>query len=198
MRAAWLTVAVVLCAPGVAAPPARAAAVALDYEVRYGPFEVLAVSATTRRIRPGEIDGEHYHFLSPDEFQRRVDAGEFLEHVSYAGNRYGTLRSELDRIIGGGCSPVVEIELAGARAVRRMIPDAVSVFIAPPSWQELSERLARRATDTQGEIAERLRTGEVELAARDEFDHVVINEVLDVAVDDLARIVGAATGAARG
>lgn len=117
--------------------------------------------------------------------------------MSYAGNRYGTLRSELDRILGEGRSPVVEIELAGARAVRRMIPDAVSVFIAPPSWQELGERLARRATDTQGEIAERLRTGEVELAARDEFDHVVVNEVLDVAVDDLARIVGAATGMAR-
>lgn len=158
----------------------------------------MAVSATTRRIRPGEVDGEHYHFLSPDEFQRRVDAGEFLEHVSYAGNRYGTLRSEVDRILAGGCSAVVEIELAGARAVRRMVPDAVSVFIAPPSWQELSARLERRATDTQGEIAERLRTGEVELAARDEFDHVVVNEVLEVAIDDLARIVTAATGAPRG
>jgi guanylate kinase len=156
------------------------------------------VSATTRRIRPGEVDGVHYHFLSGGEFERRVAAGEFLEHVTYAGNRYGTLRSEIDRILGEGGSPVVEIELAGARAVRRMIPDAVSVFIAPPSWQELSARLTARATDTAGEIAERLRTGEVELAARDEFDHIVINEELDVAVDDLARIVASAIGAADG
>lgn len=156
----------------------------------------MAVSATTRRIRPGEVDGLHYHFLSGEEFERRVAAGDFLEHVTYAGNRYGTLRSEIDRILGEGGSPVVEIELAGARAVRRMIPDAVSVFIAPPSWQELSARLTARATDTAGEIAERLRTGEVELAARDEFDHIVINEVLEVAVDDLARIVASAIGAA--
>ena len=158
----------------------------------------MAVSATTRRIRTGEVDGQHYHFLSPDEFERRAVAGDFLEHVTYAGNRYGTLRSEIDRILAEGGSPVVEIELAGARAVRRMIPDAVSVFIAPPSWQELSARLTARATDTAGEIAERLRTGEVELAARDEFDHIVINEVLDVAVDELARIVASAIGAADG
>lgn len=139
-----------------------------------------------------------YHFLSDEEFARRVAAGDFLEHVTYAGNRYGTLRSEVDRILGEGGSPVVEIELAGARAVRRMIPDAVSVFIAPPSWQELSARLTARATDTAVEIAERLRTGEVELAARDEFDHIVVNEVLAVAVDELARIVASAIGAADG
>lgn len=154
------------------------------------------MSATTRRMRPGEVDGRHYHFLTPDEFDRRVARGEFLEHVTYAGNRYGTLRSEVDRILAEGRSPVVEIELAGARAVRRMIPEAVSVFIAPPSAHELSARLERRATDTEGEIAERLATGAIELAARDEFDHVVVNETVSVAVEDLARIVGAATGAA--
>ena len=155
----------------------------------------VAVSATTRRIRPGEVDGRHYHFLTPEEFERRVAAGEFLEHVTYAGNRYGTLRWEVDRILGEGRSPVVEIELAGARAVRRMIPEAVSVFIAPPSADALSARLEARATDTEGEIAQRLATGAVELAARDEFDHVVVNETVAVAVDDLARIVSAVTGA---
>ena len=147
---------------------------------------------------PGEVDGEHYHFLSDEEFAARVAAGEFLEHVTYAGNRYGTLRSEVDRILAAGRSPVVEIELAGARAVRAMVPDAVSVFIAPPSAQELSHRLERRATDTEGEIAERLRTGAVELAARDEFDHVVVNEAVGDAVDELARIVAEATGAPGG
>lgn len=158
----------------------------------------VAVSATTRRIRPGEVDGRDYHFLAPADFARRVDEGDFLEHVTYAGNRYGTLRSEVDRILAEGRSPVVEIELAGARAVRRMMPEAVSIFIAPPSADELSARLEARATDTEGEIAERLATGAIELAARDEFDHIVVNETVAEAVDDLARIVGAVTGAAGG
>jgi guanylate kinase len=158
----------------------------------------VAVSATTRRIRPGEVDGRHYHFLTPEEFERRVSDGQFLEHVTYAGNRYGTLRSEIERILAEGCSPVVEIELAGARAVRRMIPEAVSVFIAPPSADALSARLEARATDTDTEIAQRLATGAIELAARDEFDHVVVNGTVSVAVDDLARIVSAVTGAAGG
>jgi guanylate kinase len=148
-----------------------------------------AVSATTRRIRPGEVDGEHYHFLTAREFEERARAGAFLEHVIYAGNRYGTLHSEIDRIVADGDSPVVEIELAGARAVRELIPDAVSIFIAPPSRRELSARLERRATDSELEIAERLRTSEVELAARDEFDHVIVNEVVEEAIDALAGIV---------
>lgn len=156
----------------------------------------MAVSATTRRIRPGEIDGEHYHFLTPSQFEERVREGDFLEHVAYAGNRYGTLRSEIVRILAAERSPVVEIELAGARAVRQMTPDAVSIFIAPPSRQELSARLERRATDTEGEIAERLRTSDIELAARHEFDHVVVNEVVELAVEDLARILAAAIGPA--
>ena len=153
------------------------------------------MSATTRRIRPGEVDGEHYHFLSEEQFAACAEAGEFLEHVTYAGHRYGTLRSEIDRILAEGRSPVVEIELAGARAVRAMVPDAVSVFIAPPSERELGSRLERRATDTEGEIAERLRVGAVELAACDEFDHVVVNAVVADAVEELAAIVAEATGA---
>jgi guanylate kinase len=135
-----------------------------------------------------------YHFLAPDDFARRVAAGDFLEHVTYAGNRYGTLRSELDRILADGGSPIVEIELAGARAVRRMIPEAVSVFISPPSLEELRSRLARRGTDTAGEIAARLATGEVELAAREEFDHVVVNAEVGAAVDALAAVVAASCG----
>ena len=132
-------------------------------------------------MRPGERDGEHYHFLTPEEFERRVAAGEFLEHVTYAGNRYGTLRSEIDRILAAGHSPVVEIELAGARAVRTAVPDAASVFIMPPSFEELVARLERRATDTEGEIAERLRTSRVELDAMSEFDHRVVNADIDSA-----------------
>jgi guanylate kinase len=140
-------------------------------------------------MRPGERDGEHYHFLDPDEFARRVDAGEFLEHVSYAGNRYGTLRSEIDRILAAGRSPVVEIELHGARAVQQSIPGAVSVFISPPSLEDLVQRLAHRGTDTPEEIAARMETSRVELAARDEFDHAVVNEDVDRGVEDLGRVV---------
>lgn len=150
------------------------------------------MSATTRRMRPGERDGEHYHFLDPAEFARRVEAGDFLEHVAYAGNRYGTLRSEIDRIVSAGRCPIVEIELAGARAVRAAIPDAVSVFISPPSLEELVARLGRRGTDTEDEIAARMATSRIELQARDEFDHVVTNDDRERAIDDLAAVVEAA------
>ena len=154
----------------------------------------VAISATTRRIRPGERDGVHYHFLRPAEFARRVAAGDFLEHVVYAGNQYGTLRSEIDRITGEGNSPIVEIELAGARAVRDTIPGAVSIFISPPSLEELVARLERRATDTAGEIAQRVETSRVELEAMNEFDHRVVNADVDTAVDDLTRVLADVLG----
>jgi guanylate kinase len=156
----------------------------------------VAVSATTRRRRPGEVDGREYHFLSPPEFARRVAAGEFLEHVEYAGNRYGTLRSEIERIMRAGRSPLVEIELAGARAVRRDVPEAASVFIAPPSLAELGRRLERRATDTDDEIAARLATSRLELEAMGEFDHVVVNDDVAAAVEELATTIAAVTGEA--
>jgi guanylate kinase len=158
------------------------------------PHVEVAVSATTRPIRPDEIDGRDYHFLTPGEFEARVAAGAFLEHVAYAGNRYGTLRSEVDRIIADGRWPLVEIELAGARAVRASVPGAIAVFIAPPSLSELERRLEERGTDSEGAIAERLATSRVELAAMNEFDHVIINEDVAVAIEELARVLAAATG----
>jgi guanylate kinase len=144
-------------------------------------------------MRPGEVDGRDYHFLSPAEFERRAREGAFLEHVTYAGNRYGTLRSEIDRIIAAGRSSLVEIELEGARAVRTAIPDSVSVFIAPPSVQELGRRLELRGTDTSGEIVERMATSRVELEARDEFDHVIVNEDVDTAAQELADVIRTVT-----
>jgi guanylate kinase len=140
-------------------------------------------------MRPRERDGVDYHFLTPQEFERRVAAGDFLEHVTYAGNRYGTLRSEIDRILAAGRCPIVEIELAGARAVRAMIPDAVSIFISPPSLEELVARLGRRGTDSEAEIAARMETSRVELQAPDEFDHTVINDDRERAIADLAHVV---------
>jgi guanylate kinase len=152
----------------------------------------LSVSATTRAPRPGEHDGVNYHFLSHDEFEAMVAAGEFLEHADYSGNSYGTLRSELERSRSESAPLVLEIEVQGARQVRAAMPDAVAVFIAPPATAELRARLERRGTDTAEEVSRRLASAEAELAARDEFVHVVVNDDLRTAIDELAAIVTAA------
>ena len=152
----------------------------------------LSVSATTREPRPGEADGVDYHFLSDAEFQRRVDAGDFVEHATYSGRRYGTLRGELDRRTGAGAPVVLEIEVQGARQVRETMPEAIRVFIAPPSREALRTRLVGRGTDDAEQVAARLRTADAELAAQDEFAHVVVNDRLDDAVEELTGIVRAA------
>jgi guanylate kinase len=151
----------------------------------------LSVSATTRPPRPGEVDGRDYHFLSPEEFDRRVEAGEFLEHASYSGNRYGTLRQEVERRLAEGRSVVLEIEVQGARQVRDAMPDAVLIFIAPPDPAALRERLEGRATDPPEAIEERLRTAEMELGAQDEFPHVVVNDEVQKAASGLEKLVRA-------
>ena len=152
----------------------------------------LSVSATTRAPRPGEQDGVDYHFLGDSDFQRRVDAGDFVEHAVYADRRYGTLRSELERRTAAGHPVVLEIELQGARQVRAALPDAVQVFIAPPSLDALRARLIGRGTDDEDEVAARLRLAESELAAQGEFRHVVVNDRLEDAVEQLVSIVAAA------
>jgi len=153
------------------------------------PQLALSVSATTRAPRPGEQEGVHYHFLSPEEFDCRVQRGEFVEHADYAGRRYGTLRSELDERVREGRPVVLEIEVQGARQVRAAMPEAVQVFIAPPSLEALRARLTGRGTDDPAEVERRLRVAEQELAARDEFRHVVVNDRLELATDELERIV---------
>jgi guanylate kinase len=149
----------------------------------------LSVSATTRKPRPGERHGLDYHFLTPEEFDRHVAAGEFLEHATYSGNRYGTLRSEVERRLSKGRPVVLEIEVQGARQVRAAMPEAVAVFIAPPSPEALRARLIGRGTDTPEQVDERMRTAERELEAQPEFAHVVVNDRLEQATDELARIV---------
>ena len=153
------------------------------------PELALAVSATTRDARPGEEDGVDYHFLSDDEFERRVQAGDFVEHARYSGNRYGTLRSELERRIAAGRPVVLEIEVQGARQVRAAMPEAVLVFIAPPTANALRDRLEGRGTDDPDAISERLRTAEIELDAQQEFKYVVVNDELERAAAELERIV---------
>ncbi len=149
----------------------------------------LSVSATTRAPRPGERDGVDYHFMSAGEFDRHVAAGDFVEHAAYSGSRYGTLRSELQRRLDDGIPVVLEIEVQGARQVREALPDALAVFIAPPSLAALRARLVGRGTDAPEQIDERLRTAERELEAQPEFAHVVVNDRLEHATEELERIV---------
>jgi guanylate kinase len=151
----------------------------------------LSVSATTRAPRPGEQDGADYHFLTPEQFEAHVAAGDFVEHATYSGNRYGTLRSELERRLQTGAGVVLEIEVQGARQVRAAMPEAVAVFIAPPSREALRARLVGRGTDSAEQVDERLRTAERELTAQPEFRHVVVNDRLEEATESLVTIVRA-------
>jgi guanylate kinase len=151
----------------------------------------LSVSATTREPRDGEQDGRDYHFLEPDEFDRRAAAGEFLEFATYSGNRYGTLRSEIERHLAAGHSVVLEIEVQGARQVRAAMPESVQIFIAPPDPAALRERLLARGKDSPEAIDARLAVAAQELAAKDEFPYQVVNDELEPAADELQRIVQA-------
>jgi len=149
----------------------------------------LAVSATTRPQRPGERGGVHYHFLDAGEFDRLVAEGGFLEWVSYvSGHRYGTLRSEIDRIHARGRVPLLDLEIEGARHVRAEVPGAVTIFVDAP-LDELERRLRERATESSGEIGERIELARRQKETAAEFDHVIENDDLDRAVDDLLGIV---------
>ncbi|HWQ01852.1 MAG TPA: guanylate kinase [Gaiellaceae bacterium] len=149
----------------------------------------VAISATTRLRRRGEEDGREYWFLSDAEFVRRVHEGDFLEHVTYvSGKRYGTLRSEVDRIAADGKIPVLELETEGALNVKDDVPGAVTIFITAPI-PELERRLRERASESEGEIGERIGLARKQLAQADQFDHVVVNDEVDRATEELAGIV---------
>ena len=149
----------------------------------------LSVSATTREPRPGEEDGREYHFLTEEDFKRRVEAGDFLEHASYSDNRYGTLRDAVEERLRDGCSVVLEIEVQGARQVRAAMPEAVLIFIAPPDRDALRERLEGRGTDPPEAIEQRLQTAESELDAQEEFPHVVVNDEVQNSASELEKLV---------
>jgi guanylate kinase len=152
----------------------------------------LAVSATTRPQRPGEVDGRDYYFLSEEDFLARVERGEFLEHVVYVSVRYGTLRSEVERIFAAGQSCVLELETVGARKVQETWPEAVTIFIAAPSFEELERRLRERATESSGVIGERLEVARRQMEEAGFFGHVVVNDDVERAVGELDRIVSRA------
>lgn len=149
----------------------------------------LSISATTREPRPGEQDGRDYHFLDEQEFERRVDAGDFLEYATYSGNRYGTLRSAVEDRLAAGRSVVLEIEVQGASQVRAAMPEAIQIFIAPPDPAVLRERLVGRATDAPEEIEKRLRRAEVELESAVDFPHTVVNDAVQKSALELEKLV---------
>jgi guanylate kinase len=151
------------------------------------PDLAVAVSATTRAQRPGEVDGVHYHFLSRDDFDAKIEGGEFLEWVDYVGNRYGTLRSEIDRLRALGKAPLLELETEGALRVKRRA-EAVTIFVTAPV-EELERRLRERATESSGVIDERIETARRQLTEADEFDYVVRNDDRERAADELSAIV---------
>ncbi|HWG65688.1 MAG TPA: guanylate kinase [Streptosporangiaceae bacterium] len=142
-----------------------------------------SVSVTTRRPRPGEVDGREYHFVSDAEFDRMVAEGELLEWATFAGNRYGTPRAPLEAKLAAGVPSLLEIDLAGARQVRKAAPNALLVFLAPPSWEELVRRLTGRGTEPPEVIARRLEMARIELEAEREFDVTLVN----TSVEDVCR-----------
>jgi guanylate kinase len=154
----------------------------------------LSVSATTREPREGEVEGRDYHFLTPEEFDRRIEREDFLEFATYSGNRYGTLRSEVRKRLDAGHSVVLEIEVQGARQVRAAMRESIQVFIAPPDPAVLRQRLESRGADSAEAIDARLEVAEQELAAQGEFAHCVVNADLAQATADLEGIVRAELG----
>jgi guanylate kinase len=154
----------------------------------------LSISATTREPRQGEVDGRDYHFLSREEFDRRVGREDFLEFATYSDNRYGTLRTEVERRLAAGHSVVLEIEVQGARQVRAAMRESIQVFIAPPDPSVLRERLDARGTDSAEAIDARLEVAAQEMAAQDEFAYRVVNDDLRRAAAELEGIVRAELG----
>ncbi len=157
----------------------------------------LSVSATTRSPRPGEENGRDYWFLSREDFEKRIADGGFVEHAEYSGNRYGTLREDLDKRVSAGRPVLLEIEVQGARQVAGTMPEALRIFIAPPSPETLRTRLVGRGTDAKEQIDRRLQVAEDELAAQPEFPVVVVNDRLEDAIDELTQVVSSGIAAAR-
>jgi guanylate kinase len=150
-----------------------------------------SVSCTTRRPRPGELDGKDYHFLSRDAFEQRRTAGDFAESAEVHGNLYGTLRSEIARVLEGGRHVVMDIDVQGARQIRTAFPQSVTVFVLPPSGEVLLERLRGRRTESPTELVARLHSALQELRAVEEYEYVVINDDLERAVASVGAILDA-------
>jgi len=150
---------------------------------------VLSISHTTRPPRPGDVDGEHYHFVNRGVFERLVADNAFLEHAEVFGNLYGTSRNAVEPLLAQGRDVLLEIDWQGARQVRKVMPDSVSIFVLPPSREELERRLRTRAADSAVTIARRLAESREEIAHVDDFDYLVVNDEFADALNDLRSIV---------
>lgn len=145
----------------------------------------LSVSATTRSPRPGEVDGVNYFYISREDFQQRVDAGDFLEWAEFAGNLYGTLREPVLERLASNIPVLLEIEVQGATQVREAMPEAVLVFLEPPSWEELESRLIGRGTESDEQVLARLRMAHKEIEAARDFDHIIVNHDVIASAEEL-------------
>lgn len=150
-----------------------------------------SVSATTRAMREGEADGVNYHYMTNEQFEKLIDEDKVLEYTTYCGNYYGTLKDEVESRRNQGQDVLLEIEVVGAANVKRLCPDAVLIFIAPPSVGELERRLRKRGTESDEVIAERVSQAEREIRCAEQYDYVVVNGELEKAVDDVASIIKA-------
>jgi guanylate kinase len=174
----------------LAGPTAVGKGTVAAYVREHHPEVWISVSATTRRPRPGEVEGRHYWFVTDEEFDRMVAAGELLEWaVVHRSARYGTPRRPVEQALADGRPALLEIDLQGARQVRRSMPDARFVFLKPPSWEELVRRLVGRGTESEQERARRLETAREELAAEEEFDATVVNTEVHRAADQLVALM---------
>jgi len=154
------------------------------------PWIWLSVSVTTRRQRPDEVDGVHYHFVDRVEFERMIASGDLLEWAEFAGNLYGTPRGPVEARLAAGIPGLLKIDLQGARQVRQAMPDALLVFLSPPSVEELKRRLIGRGTDDEETIRRRLVHADEEMAAEPEFDVTVVNDYVERAADELVTLFG--------
>ncbi len=176
---------VVLAGPTAVGKGSVAATIREDH-----PDVWISVSVTTRKPRPGEVDGFHYHFVSDDEFDRMIAEGELLEYAVVHGRaKYGTPRGPVEAALASGRPALLEIDLQGARQVRETMPSALFVFLAPPSWEELVRRLVGRGTETEEERERRLATARTELAAEQEFDVTIVNREVHSAADELVTLM---------
>jgi len=172
----------------VAAPSGAGKSSLVNACLARDPNIALSISFTSRAPRPGERHAEHYHFVGRDEFQRMIDAGDFFEHALVHGDWKGTAKQSVDPQLAAGRDVLLEIDWQGARQVRARVPDAVSVFILPPSRASLDERMRKRGQDSEAVIAQRLAAAREEMSHYDEFDYVIVNEHFDTAVEDMCAI----------
>lgn len=175
----------------VAAPSGAGKSSLVNAVLARDPGLSLSISFTSRGPRPGERHAEHYHFVDDAEFQRMIDAGDFFEYARVHGDWKGTARQSVEPQLATGRDVLLEIDWQGARQVRAKVPDAVSIFILPPSRQALEDRMRRRAQDSEETIARRLAAAQEEMSHYAEFDYVVVNEDFAIAADDLASVITA-------